>query len=46
MAESIFAWVCIILAWIHAEPMWAVASALFALSLHLERIAKGCGYNG
>lgn len=41
MIECIFAWVCIILALFKFEPMWAIASALFAISLSLDQMGKG-----
>lgn len=46
MAECILAWVCIIVAAFTQEPMWAVASALFAVALHLAKLAKGDHHDG
>lgn len=43
MIECIFAWVCIILAFFKFEPMWAIASALFALTIPLKQIAERGG---
>ena len=40
MVEGVFAWLCVFFAWLKDDPMWAIAAAMFALSIHLDRIAK------
>lgn len=44
--DCVFAWMCIILAFHSGEPMWAVASALFALAAYVSDITHGGDSDG
>lgn len=40
MAECVFSWGCIIAALVTEDPLWAIASALFAIASNLIDITK------
>ena len=42
MLECVLAWICLIVAVITKEPMWAVASAAYAIALQIYSFRKEC----
>lgn len=41
MVEAVLAWICVVVAVVTQEPLWAIAAALFAVAVQMDLTRNG-----